>query len=71
MPEHSSNVVAAVQFALEHIDSATDAQHEQILAACAETFGGAAGESAARALHHLREQRSHQLQLKGLLFGIK
>lgn len=69
MSEHSDAVVAAVQFALRHIDSATEAEREEILVACAEVFSGEAGEAAARTVHHLREQRAHQLQLKGLVFG--
>ncbi|HEY0966952.1 MAG TPA: hypothetical protein VGD88_06155 [Opitutaceae bacterium] len=49
----------------------TDAEREAILRAMVEHFDGQEGETAAAILHHRDQARAQQMQLKGLLEGIR
>lgn len=68
-----SPLLTALAVAYRHYDHPTTTESEQdaILASISKLHCGAEGEIAARILHHRNEARSHQLQLKGLLGGVR
>jgi hypothetical protein len=64
-----SELHTALAVAYRHIDdpSTTFAEREAVLATMAITFPSQEAELAAQTLHHLREQRRHQMTLSSIL----
>lgn len=58
-----------LRIALQEVskDTALECDREDVLVTCARLLRGEEGETAARSLHHMREQRREQLTLRGLL----
>jgi len=62
------NLAAVIALALRHYEAPTTTEEERdaLLAVISSEINGAEGEAAARALHHRREARAHQMQLTQL-----
>jgi hypothetical protein len=64
-----SELHTALSLAVRHLEDpqTTELEREAVLASVAVHFSGEVGETAARTLFHLREQRKLQLTLRGVL----
>ena len=62
-------VATALTVAFRHIDDPTtsETEREAILEAVVRCMRGEPAETASRVLHHLREAKSHQMTLRGIL----
>jgi hypothetical protein len=71
MPETAQQSIRTTAgIAFRSYDQLSERDREAVLVTLIEVGDAREAEAAGQTLHHLREQRRRQLELKGLLFGI-